>query len=612
MSSWRLDVIKRDRSGTVQADTGVTGAMVIRAERGTKEPVLIENGQESRIIDLFGYPSVNYPDVWEAIEYNQVGELWVSAPSPESDTMGGVAVLDSGVVPLDTGVTTGGIESYTFASTDHSISKEFGEGDATETVFTYTIPYSVTDPTAMSIKVDGVELGSLSISGTDPTYTISATELTTGSYDSSTGVLSIEFVSAPAEGVIISVDYTHSAIPYFVLLSRSPMTDIFATDISWDSVNQWWEFNLYQKNRFTNDYNLVAGSPFTVSTELTKVDGFGASVYIENILDGNDFIRPIVNPTQPALPTVDPIGDVVSFSGGNRTPATVTEYQAGWAEFEKADKYPAEIFMDATCDPAVPALIENIVNNYQKYSYGGIVAVPLGNAVDDAISYKEGLGLSSPDMAVYYNQGKVRDFYNNSFFWTPLVGRIGQRYALMNDIFFAGAPYQSNEDNHGGQLGAGIVELENSLPEGSLKKCDEAGLNPISFKPAYGVMIESMKTAQSPNTKSDYSFVAHRNLFNYLIKNVIQNSLVPQIGKLNNQSHQFTAKNRADLIVNPVLEAGYLVEAAVVCDASNNTDAVLARREFVLDVVVKVTPYSEKVTLRFTNVDQQTSVSAIV
>ena len=177
MSSWRLEVIKKDRSGTIQADTGVTGAMVIRAERGLTEPVLIGNGQESRIIDLFGYPSVNYPDVWEAIEYNQVGELWVSAPSPATDTMGGVAVLDSGAVPLTAGLTVDGLDSYTFTAIDHDIAKEFGEGDTTETNFTYTIPYSVSDPTLMDIKVDGVSLDSLSITGSDPTYSISATDL---------------------------------------------------------------------------------------------------------------------------------------------------------------------------------------------------------------------------------------------------------------------------------------------------------------------------------------------------------------------------------------------------------------------------------------------------
>ena len=613
MSSWRQTVIRRDRSGTVIADTGVTGAMVIRASKGLTEPTLITVGSESKIIDLFGYPSVNHPDVWEAIQYNNVGDVWISAPSPATDTMGGVAVLDSGVVPLGSGLTISDLDTYTFTSLDHVIEREIAQGDGVETTFTYTIPYSISAPaTDLDIKVGGVSLASLDVGGTAPDYTITATDLASGSYNSTTGLLTLTFSSAVADGSIISIEYTHSAVPYFLLLSKSPMEDAIAVRANFDTVNSWWELDIFRKNIFNNSFEGVTSDSIIASNDPTKIDGFGASVFIGNKLENNDYIRVLLNTDVVTQPTVSGISEITPFKGGSRTTTTITELTLGWNEFKKADQYPAELFLDPTAIAGIASQIETIVTTFQKYSYGGIVALPLGLDSAGAISAKQALGLSSPDVAVYCNQGKVHDVYNNGYFWTTLVGRIGQRYALMSDIFFAGAPFQSNDGIHGGQLGGGIKKLENSYSESELKAMDEAGLNPLSFKPAFGVMIESQKTCQSTTTLSDYSFIAHRNLFNYLIRNISEQVLTPQIGKLNNQSNQLRAKTNAELIVNPVLDAGYLRDALVVCDASNNTDEVLARREFILDVVVQVTPYSERVVLRFTNIGQTVSVQEFV
>jgi len=608
--SWRIEVIRRDRSGVAIATTDVTGAMVVRASKGTLKPFYVSTGNEQKIINLCGYPSATYPDVQEAIEYNKVGPIWISAPSPSTDTMGGLFVLDSGVVPMTTGVTESGFDGYTFSDVDHELTELVGTGDASETSFSATLDFSVGDPTAdLDVTVAGTSI-SLTVTGTAPAYSVTGTGLSSGTYNSSTRLLSLTFSAAPALGAVINAVYTHTVEPYMVLLSKSPMADDLKATIEWDNDNLWWDFQIYQENPFSLEY--VLKQEFSGSNDPNALDGFGASVYIENILEESDFVRVIVNTDITTYPsTTFNDASLTAFDGGARTAVTTTQISAGWNEFQNEDAYNASIFMDATSDSAVPALFDTLSSTYQKYkSY--ILTLPMGETPTTAISTKAGFSLNNADIAVYYQHGRVQDVYNNSSFWTSLAGRIGQKYALMSNIYNAGAPYFVDENNHGGLLGSGIIELERSLSEDELQTLDTAGVNPITFKPQFGVMIESQKTAQTPTVTSDYSYIAHSRLFNYIISNIITGVLTPQIGKLNDENHRLLAKTNADAIINPIVADGYLRDALTVCDSSNNTDEILAQRKFLLDVVVQVTPYSEKVTLRFTNIAQTTTVSQVI
>lgn len=617
MKSWRINVERRDRSGTVVVNTNVTGAMTIRASKGTTKPVLINTGDEKTITDIFGIPGAinasgvaGYADVWEAIEYNRVGPIWISAPPVATDTMGGVFVLESGVVPFTTGVTEAGLDSFTFSDVEHSITEEVGIATGTQTEFSKTLDFSIDNPLVdLDIRVDGTTI-TPTVTGTAPNYVVSASALTLGSYNSTTKVLSLTFGVVPSADTEVTAVYSHTSTPYFALLSYSPSENDLKINSEWDNVNKWFNFSLYRKNPLTLEYEEV--SEFSGSKSLTKLDGFGASKYIENTLADNVFVRVLVNNAIVAEPSTNFISEDVLFNGGSRSLSIgAVEIASGWSHFQNSDAYNASIFMDPTYLPSVVPIFDTLSKNYQLYK-SFIVKLPMGLTASTAVSTKAGFGLDNSDVVIYYNNAKVINTYTGLQFWTSLVGRIGQKYALMSDIYNAGAPSWFDEDNHGGQLGAGIVELERTLTEDELKTLDDNGVNPITFKPAFGPMIEGQKTAKTPTVLSDYSYVAHARLFNYIISNLVDNVLHRQIHKLNDENHRLQRKTEAELIVNPILSDGYLRELAIVCDSTNNTDAVLARREFILDVVVKVTTYSERIKLRFTNVGQTTSVTSII
>lgn len=516
--SWRISVNEIDRSQTAITSVGSTGAMVIRSSRGPVVPQFINKNDQNRIINLFGQPSVSYPDVWEAIEFNKKGPMWISAPYDDTATLGGVYVSETGTTALGTGIDPATLDSYSFPS---------GEG-------------------------------------------------------------------------------------YFLLLQKSPGTDNLAAKVTYDdSLNQFTVY-LYKTSNGTT-YTLI--NTYTVSTVVGAKDGFGKNIYVEDVFEYNDYIQALCNPL--ADPTASAGGFVddttsIAFSGGDRGSAiTLTEITVGWNYFQSSRTYPADIFMDPTTLAGVVPLFETLRNSYQKYS-SYLLPLPSGADATASLVAKDLLSVNNRGLAFYWNHGRVRDTYNNTSFWTSLIGRIGGKFADMKDIYNGGAPAWINENNHGGQLGSGIIELEYDPSEEDLQAMDAGGVNPIIFDPSFGVMIVSQKTAQTPTALSDTSWIAHSRLFDYIIKNVKEQVLTYQIVKLNDNFHRQLAYAKATSIVNPLVAASLLSEVAVQCDTGNNTDEILAARKFVLTVIVKVTPYSEQIVFNFLYIAQTNSVESYI
>ena len=75
--SYRSKTQERDYSGFVQPNISEIGAMVIKAPKGKKTPVLCTS--EEDILREFGTFS-SYPDIFEAIAFCSVAPCYISAP----------------------------------------------------------------------------------------------------------------------------------------------------------------------------------------------------------------------------------------------------------------------------------------------------------------------------------------------------------------------------------------------------------------------------------------------------------------------------------------------------------------------------------------------------
>jgi len=79
-SSWRITTNFID--ATERADTSVQiyGATAIVAPKGPKDWIFFEKGSTQQILNTFGYPSVDYPTIQDAIDFNLKTGMFISAP----------------------------------------------------------------------------------------------------------------------------------------------------------------------------------------------------------------------------------------------------------------------------------------------------------------------------------------------------------------------------------------------------------------------------------------------------------------------------------------------------------------------------------------------------
>lgn len=85
-SSWRFQFIDINKSVTIPTDDSPDGIgyMVVRAPKGLKEAQYFVPGSEEGIKAMIGNPSADWPDIQQAIRYNQDYGLYISAPPGNS------------------------------------------------------------------------------------------------------------------------------------------------------------------------------------------------------------------------------------------------------------------------------------------------------------------------------------------------------------------------------------------------------------------------------------------------------------------------------------------------------------------------------------------------
>ncbi len=397
---------------------------------------------------------------------------------------------------------------------------------------------------------------------------------------------------------------------YFVITAISPYADDLGVKITRNSASGYFTIALYKKN---TSGTFVLKYEKEVSLTVGEKDGFGKFMYIGDVFEDDDYIKVIVNATADVATngfTSD--ATVVAFDKGARGSAiTTTEINAGWTEFQSSATYPADIFMDVTSDDGVPASFDTLRSTYQKYK-SFLISLPMGENASTAITTKDGYSINNRGLSFYWNHAKVKDNISGQTFWTSQIGKIGTKFAQMDNIFNGGAPAWIDENGHGGQLGPGAIEMEYDPSESDLELLDTNGINPVVIYPGYGVMITSQKTGQSPNNLSDTSWIAHSRLFDYIISNTLKGVLTFQIVKLNDTIHRQMAFSKGFTLMEPILGANLLSDYKIICDLSNNDDVAMAARQFIYSLIVKVTPYAEEIVLKFVSVGQSVELDSVV
>lgn len=519
VTPWRIQLQNIDKSQTTTAPVGTVGAMVIRASRGPVTPIYISAGDEARILKLYGKPSADYPDVWEAIQFNRGYGIWLSAPYMATDTYGTGLLKSTGSASVTGGLTEAQVDGYTFAA--------------------------VTDYALITTK-------------------------------------------SPANNYKLAIKTTYDTV-----------NKVFVTVVA-QNVNGSWV------PKETLRYSFTPGAK----------DGYGKIVYYENIFSQSDLVLCLKNPNmEAATPIFVDDTAFVELTGSDRSGTlTGVEIAAAWTQFQNVNKYPFQIAMDNTSFDVIPTTFETLRQNYQTFS-DYLYPVAMGVSGSDAITARLATGPDESGLKMYINHFATVDTYNGGYFWTSWIGRVGYKYAVMDDVFNGLAPmWIDDSQGHGGQLGSGVASAgsEWDFSEDQLQLLDAASINPIVIDPNFGVMIKSQKTMKSPASTSDYNYVDRVRLFDYIKKTIIEQVLVYYIGKKNNATIRNEARGRGEQILAPILGRGLLDQFIVKCDEENNNANVLAESKLVYEIGVRVVPSAEMIMFNFVNAGQTITVTEAI
>lgn len=613
MNSWRIQNIfdNRSQKSIPSAGTGL-GATVIQSKRGPKKPVYFAQGETAKILNIFGVPTSENPELLEAIEYNKSYPIYISAPS----NLGKSAAIAFG----PTGSETLGDAVNTEKTNDLSNLSLFSKMTAlSDTSFSGTLGQTediIKDEEGaietFIITINGVEVPDLVLTESSGVYTISGTGLNSGQLTLDTGLVALEFSEGTDDDSVVEVEYVVDiSRNYGVFALQAPCdTGYLKAKISAVTVSEKdaFEITLMIKNT-KGVYVDKTDSPITFSLDPEHENGYGENIYIDNVFEDSSYFTPItLNGADFSSFTDDTSYQVFEngYRGGKFGALEITE---GYAYFEAARVYPIDIFFDATQNDAVSSIYANLRENFQKYSRF-ILPVPK-MSVSDAISWT--MPVSNRGISYYYGYFYLSCIYGSTSKVLGIpMGEVAKKHAdIMLNAFGGLAPAWFDENNMGGQLTGGrILETIYDPSEDQLKALDEARINPIILDSSVGAIIVSRRTSVS-GSLSDWSFIDYSGAMDYIIKNVSTQVLPYQIVKMNDSSHRNIVRSKTDSILKPMTVSpnNVIKDYYIKCDSENNNDDVYAREEFRLDLAVKFTPKSRTIVFTFINTPQGSDVS---
>ena len=182
--------------------------------------------------------------------------------------------------------------------------------------------------------------------------------------------------------------------------------------------------------------------------------------------------------------------------------------------------------------------------------------------------------------------------YNDKYCWVPACGHtagIMARSDLLQDPWFSPAGFSR------GQY-LGITKLAFNPKQSSRDDLYRARINPIVTFPGQGTVLFGDKTALT--SPSAFDRINVRRLFITLEK-AISTAAKAQLFEFNDAFTRAQFRAAVEPFLRDVKNRRGLVDFSVVCDETNNTDAVQDRNEFVCSIFLKPAKSINYITLNF-------------
>lgn len=380
---------------------------------------------------------------------------------------------------------------------------------------------------------------------------------------------------------------------------------------------------------YTEPSNKPYSKEFTVSFDTTKVDLQNSSLYIENILGANLFVRAIPGSkqlsdtlgsvtwgSQSAVLQGTRIVDDSSFSVATDLDPTLTE---GWNHAFSSEYADVMLFIDPEFSQGVATTFASLRGNTHIFStFVTGMRVPnapaMGKteatAVVNALRVKRSGYPMITGLTYLVNELEVNDGYSSQKYWTIPVGSYATNLAkIMEDWQGGRSPSWTMDQGVGGVLSVNASRQKYNFDKDMVDILDGAGLNAVTKSIDFGIMVVSDRTAQDPNNVTDWSYLGHSMAFDLLKKEVRKTVMIPQIKKPINDTYISIREEQTAIILNKRLVGARRIweEGLVDVRGVNNADTK-AQKNFFIKIRVKVSPFSDYVTLILENIAQTDSV----
>jgi hypothetical protein len=297
------------------------------------------------------------------------------------------------------------------------------------------------------------------------------------------------------------------------------------------------------------------------------------------------------------------------LTGGANGVITSGDINLAWDKLSNADSVEASLFVSGPANAVIASYITNIVENRKD---GMVFLSPLktnvvnnsGAELTDIKAYRE--SLTSSTYAVLDSGWKYQyDKYNDIYRWIPLNGDIAglcARTDLERDPWFSPA---------GSARGVirNVVKLAWNPSQTDRDELYLKSINPVVTFPGEGTILYGDKTLT--NRPSAFDRINVRRLFITLEK-AIARAARSSVFEFNDQFTRAQFVNLVEPYLRDVQGRRGITDFRVVCDATNNTQEIIDRNEFVGDIYIKPARSINFIQLNFIAVRSGVSFDEIV
>jgi len=367
-------------------------------------------------------------------------------------------------------------------------------------------------------------------------------------------------------------------------------------------------------------YNSVLLETFYVSLVVGQKDGFGNSVYIEDVIKDRFDIQVFVNTSADLTVLPMLVANDVAFGGGVTisTFATLSYTTAAWAKFEQYNENYTHYLVDCSCNSTIGKAVNGIaIANWYQNVFTGIPSIKSTNKKatetlntwkTTALAYRDVngvlLNLNSDHTSLCGVWGEVSDTYNNTTVWVSPVSTVAARRAFTNrSIGFSQAACGIN-------LNRGVtndfIRLEQDVSS-IVDDLEAVQINALTFTPA-GKAIWNERTLQV--AYSNTSFQSHRILFSTLEEN-LENLIVTFNFTDNNESTRGDLYRLVDDYLKP-MKGIHIDDYLIVCNTTNNTPALINLRKMKIQIAVIPFPKANKIVFEFIHARSGVTLTEVI